>query len=77
MQKFREYQKMCEEGKIKKSELEAIRSRCDVISYVLLAEMAHLRQERNRDFVEMIEALLEAQVIFKQRVIAELACLNQ
>lgn len=46
MGKLRDHQKLMEEGRCSRDEFEAIRSRVDVISYVMLAEMSHFQARK-------------------------------
>ncbi|CAH1253021.1 SNX33 [Branchiostoma lanceolatum] len=72
MGKFRECQKLQEEGKMEASEVEGVQQRLETISYATLAEMNHFHKERIGDVKVMMQNYLQQQIAFYQQVTSKL-----
>uniref|UniRef100_A0A915JDX7 PX domain-containing protein n=1 Tax=Romanomermis culicivorax TaxID=13658 RepID=A0A915JDX7_ROMCU len=70
--KYRESQRMAEEGRVTAQELDQIRSRLDTISCATLAEINHFQKERLCDFNRMMKNFLNGQVAFYERIVEKL-----
>ncbi|XP_074660290.1 sorting nexin-18-like [Tubulanus polymorphus] len=70
--KVRECQKSQEEGKMTESEVQAIVSKCDTISYAVLSEAGYFQQERVQDFKVAMQLYLQEQIQFYKKITAKL-----
>lgn len=70
--KFRESQRLCEEGKVSGQELELIKNRLDVVSAATLAEIHHFEKERLVEFNRMMKNFLESQIGFYEGFVSRL-----
>lgn len=71
MIKKKDYEKLAFEQKITQDQLQEFNRRHDNISYILLAEFDHFRQERNSYFREAISKFLAGQILFYKKVIEQ------
>ncbi|CAG0901512.1 unnamed protein product [Darwinula stevensoni] len=72
LQKRREYQRLGAEGKLDKQQVDGVVRRTDIVSYAVLAEMSHFREELARDANDMMKAYLKEQIAFYRRVTEKL-----
>lgn len=72
LQKRKECEKMTAEQKMDNSQLAEVNRRVDVMSYGVLAEMAHFRQERDTHFKDTIRNFIGAQIDFYRNIVAQL-----
>jgi len=68
LSRLREHQKLAEEGRMAPAELESIRSRVDIVSYAMLAEINHFEQEHVRDIKLLLKNFLSAQIVFYDNI---------
>lgn len=70
--KRKECERLTSEQKMKNVQLQEVNRRTDIMSYAVLAEMNHFRQERDIHLKETMKEFIEAQIVFYQEVIARL-----
>ncbi|KAJ8417937.1 hypothetical protein AAFF_G00227800 [Aldrovandia affinis] len=70
--KVKESQRMCDEGKMEQEEADGVRKRCRTVGFALHAEMNHFHRRREVNFKEMMQAYLQQQIAFYQRVVQQL-----
>ncbi|KAG5273804.1 hypothetical protein AALO_G00155720 [Alosa alosa] len=70
--KVKESQRMSDEGKMDQDEADGVRKRCRTVGFALQAEMNHFHQRREVDFKDMMQAYLQQQIVFYQRVVQQL-----
>ena len=66
--KKKEFEKLCNEGKIGQSEAQEIATRTDTLSYALLAEISTFHQQRVKDMKTAHQHFLQEQITFYQKV---------
>ena len=72
MQKKKECEKLTAEQKMGNAQLQEVNRRTDVMSYAVLAEMNHFRQERDVHLKDTISTLIKAQILFYQDIVSKL-----
>lgn len=72
MQKKKECERLTAEQKMGNAQLQEVNRRTDIMSYAVLAEMNHFRQERDVHLKETIKDLIQAQIVFHQEIIQQL-----
>lgn len=72
MQKRKECERLTSEQRMGNAQLAEVGRRTDIISYAVLAEMSHFREERDQHLKQTIRKLIDAQIQFYQNVIAKL-----
>ena len=72
MQKRKECEKLTADQKMGNAQLQEVNRRTDIMSYAVLAEMNHFRQERDVHLKETMKNLISAQIEFYQDIITRL-----
>lgn len=72
MQKRKECEKLTAEQKMGNAQLQEVNRRTDIMSYAVLAEMNHFRQERDVHLKETMKNLISSQIVFYQDIIVKL-----
>ncbi|XP_053684059.1 sorting nexin lst-4 [Sabethes cyaneus] len=72
VQKRKDCEKLTAEQKMENSQLAEVNRRVDVMSYALLAEMAHFRQERDTHLKDTIGNFIGAQIEFYKNIVRRL-----
>lgn len=72
VQKRKDCEKLTAEQKMENSQLAEVNRRVDVMSYAMLAEMAHFRQERDTHLKETIRNFIGAQIDFYKNIVRRL-----
>lgn len=72
MHKRKECERLTAEQKMKNAQLQEVNRRTDIMSYAVLSEMNHFRQERDVHLKETMKQFIEAQIAFYQEVVARL-----
>ncbi|XP_062711858.1 sorting nexin lst-4 [Aedes albopictus] len=72
VQKRRDCEKLTAEQKMENSQLAEVNRRVDVMSYAMLAEMAHFRQERDTHLKDTLRNFIGAQIEFYQNIVRRL-----
>jgi len=72
MQKKKECEKLTAEQKMGNAQLQEVNRRTDIMSYALMAEMSHFRQERDTHLKATIKDLITEQITFYQTIITRL-----
>lgn len=72
MQKRKECERLTAEQKMGNAQLQEVNRRTDIMSYAVLAEMNHFRQERDAHLKETIRNFIQAQIAFYQEMITRL-----
>lgn len=72
MQKRKECERLTAEQKMGNAQLQEVGRRTDIMSYAVLAEMNHFRQERDVHLKETMRNLIAAQIVFYQDIIGKL-----
>lgn len=72
MQKRKECEKLTSEQKMGNAQLLEVNRRTDIMSYAVLAEMNHFRQERDVHLKDTMKNLISSQIQFYQEIIAQL-----
>lgn len=70
--KYRESQRLAEEGKISGQDLDGIKNRLDVISAATMAEINQFERERLIDYRRMMKRFLDQQINFYQQIVTRL-----
>lgn len=77
MNKKKECEKLTAEQKMGNAQLQEVNRRTDIMSYSVLAEMSHFRQERDTHFKEMMRNLIGAQIEFYREIVGRLEAAQQ
>lgn len=72
VQKRRDCQRLAADQRMHNAQLAEVDRRVDIISYAVLAEMSHFRQERDHHLKETLGNLIDAQIQFYQNIISKL-----
>lgn len=72
MHKRKECERLTAEQKMGNAQLQEVNRRTDIMSYAVLAEMNHFRQERDVHLKETIKNLIQSQIVFYQEIIQRL-----
>lgn len=72
LQKKKECEKLTAEQKMGNLQMQEVNRRTDVMSYAVMAEMNHFRQERDVHLKETMKNLIASQIDFYQNIIAKL-----
>lgn len=72
MQKRKECERLTAEQKMGNAQLQEVGRRTDIMSYAVLAEMNHFRQERDVHLKETMRNMIAAQIVFYQDIIGKL-----
>ncbi|XP_055624006.1 sorting nexin lst-4 [Toxorhynchites rutilus septentrionalis] len=72
VQKRKDCERLAAEQKMDNSQLAEVNRRVDVISYGLLAEMTHFRQERDTHLKDTLRSFIGAQVDFYKNIVRRL-----
>lgn len=72
VQKRKDCEKLTAEQKMENSQLAEVNRRVDVMSYAMLAEMAHFRQERDTHLKDTIRNFIGAQIDFYKNIVRRL-----
>lgn len=72
VQKRKDCEKLTAEQKMENSQLAEVNRRVDVMSYAVLAEMAHFRQERDTHLKDTLRNFIGAQIEFYQNIVRRL-----
>lgn len=72
MQKRKECERLTAEQKMGNAQLQDVNRRTDIMSYAVMAEMNHFRQERDVHLKETIKNLIQSQIVFYQEIIQRL-----
>lgn len=72
MNKRKECERLTAEQKMGNAQLQEVNRRTDIMSYAVLAEMNHFRQERDVHLKETIKQFIQAQITFYQEIITRL-----
>lgn len=72
MQKRKECERLTAEQKMGNAQLQEVNRRTDIMSYAVLAEMNHFRQERDVHLKETMKNLIQNQIVFYQDIVARL-----
>lgn len=72
VQKRKECESLTSQQKMGMAQLQDVNRRTDVMSYAVLAEMSHFRQERDVHLKETLKNLLSSQIDFYQDIISRL-----
>lgn len=77
MQKKKECERLTSEQKMGITQLQEVNRRTDIMSYAVLAEMNHFREERDVHLKETMKNLIQAQITFYQDIIVRLQTAQQ
>lgn len=72
MQKRKECESLTSQQKMGNAQLQEVNRRTDVMSYAVLAEMSHFRQERDVHLKETVKNFISSQIDFYQDIISRL-----
>lgn len=72
IQKRKECEKLTAEQKMGNAQLQEVNRRTDIMSYAVMAELNHFRQERDEHLKETMRNLITAQIEFYQDIVAKL-----
>uniref|UniRef100_A0A1Q3F4K7 Sorting nexin n=1 Tax=Culex tarsalis TaxID=7177 RepID=A0A1Q3F4K7_CULTA len=72
VQKRKDCEKLTAEQKMENSQLAEVNRRVDVMSYAMLAEMAHFRAERDTHLKDTMRNFIAAQIEFYQNIVRRL-----
>lgn len=72
VQKRKDCERLTAEQKMENSQLAEVNRRVDVMSYAMLAEMAHFRQERDTHLKDTIRNFIGAQIDFYKNIVRRL-----
>ncbi|XP_054734032.1 sorting nexin lst-4 [Anastrepha obliqua] len=72
MQKRKECERLTAEQKMSNAQMAEVNRRTDVISYAVMAEMSHFKQERDTHLKQALKSFIEEQIKFYSNVVSRL-----
>lgn len=72
MQKRKECERLTAEQKMSNAQMTDVNRRTDVISYAVMAEMSHFKEERDTHLKQALKSFIEEQIKFYSNVVNRL-----